>query len=99
MDDEQLYSFVDNKKIGFKNKDGEVIIKPQYDDAHDFSYCLARVCVNGKWGYVNKKGEEVIKAEWNRAFNFNEKGFAEVSNSKGQIFLIDKRGNIIKQLN
>jgi len=97
---EPYYEYRDTigKKCGYKNKKGQVVIKPQFEDAHKFSEELARVQLKGKWGYIDRNGDFVIKPRWTRAFNFNN-GQAEVSTSEGEIYFIDKTGKIVKQLN
>ncbi|MFH2046860.1 MAG: WG repeat-containing protein [Pseudomonadota bacterium] len=54
--------------------------------------------MRGTWGYIDRGGNFIIKPVWTRAFNFTE-GKAEVRNSKGEAYLIDKGGNIIKRIN
>ncbi|MDP8100840.1 WG repeat-containing protein [Phocoenobacter atlanticus] len=65
---------VKNGKIGFANREGEIVIQPQFDFSSPFNYGYASVCdgcywkkagedhktvVDGKWGFINKKGEKV----------------------------------------
>lgn len=74
-----LIRFVENQKFGYKDKDGNVVIKPQYFDATDFSERLA--CVKkGKtssWGYIDTTGRIAIPANYRQAKPFNE-GLAAV---------------------
>jgi hypothetical protein len=95
-----FYKYEDTrgKKCGYRDKNGNVVINPKFEDAHKFSDDLARVQVDGRWGYIDRGGHFVIEPVWMRAFDFNE-GKAEVRNSKGEAYLIDKAGNIIKRLN
>jgi hypothetical protein len=82
------------KKRGYKNKYGDIIIEPQFDEAGNFSEGLARVMIGDRWGYIDRSGNFVIEPKWTRAFNFT-KGRAEVSDDNG-IFLIDKTGKVIQ---
>ena len=41
-----------NKKDGYIDKTGKMIITPQFDYAYNFSEGLAAVQINGKWGYI-----------------------------------------------
>jgi hypothetical protein len=97
-DDDLVSFYTPGYKFGYKDKNGNIIIEPKFDDGHKFCEGLARVYVNRQgWGYIDQEGNFVIKPKWNRAFNFSG-GKAEVSNSDG-IFFIDKTGKIIEKIN
>ena len=59
---------------------GEIkyVIKPQFDDAEDFSEGLARVFIydQGRYGYINREGQVVAK-QFDDARSFSE-GLARV---------------------
>jgi len=78
---------------GFVNKEGKVVIKPQYNATSPFApNGLAGVCKNygGKCGYIDKNGYEVIKFEYNNVGRF--KGdLAEVTKGN-RTFFIDRTG-------
>jgi hypothetical protein len=71
---EGLSRFVQNGKVGFVNRLGEVVIPAQYDFVESFSYGYAKYCNGckwsrrgehetvggGDWGYINRKGEIVV---------------------------------------
>jgi hypothetical protein len=63
-----LFPIVKNGKYGFINKSGEVVIKPQFHSARDFSEGLAMICVKRKghylWGYIHKTGRIVIDPQF-----------------------------------
>lgn len=81
---------VDGKtKIGFINKSGQTVIKPQFDEAYDFSENLAAVKINDKWGYINSNGEFVIKPIYDDAGSF--------SGGLGVVHYQDKYGAINKK--
>ena len=73
-------------KWAFINKQGHIIIKPQFDGAYSFSEGLASVLVgagiDGSRGYINKSGAFVIRPQFNFAFPFSE-GLAAVCIGKG----------------
>lgn len=74
-----LARFVENQKFGYKDKDGNVVIKPQFFDAADFSEGLAYV-KKGKtsmWGYIDTAGKFAIPAQFHQAHSFHE-GLAAV---------------------
>ncbi|PIE46754.1 MAG: hypothetical protein CSA42_07010 [Gammaproteobacteria bacterium] len=66
---------VKNGKVGFVNRDGKIVIQPQFDFASPFNYGYASVCddcywekidgehkrvVGEKWDVINKKGEKIV---------------------------------------
>lgn len=55
-----------NRKMGFMNKKGMLIIPPQYEDAEEFQSPLTIVRKNGKWGIINKKGIEVVPIRYDK---------------------------------
>lgn len=61
-------------KWGFIDKNGEVKIEPQYDDARSFSNGMAAVMVDGLWGFINDSGEMVIEPQFEDARDFNSNG-------------------------
>ena len=74
-----LVRFVENQKYGYKDKDGNVVVKPQFFEATDFSEGLA--CVKkgktGLWAYIDTTGRTVIPARFRQAKPFHE-GLAAV---------------------
>ncbi len=85
-------------KYGFIDKQGQIVIKPRFDDAKDFSEGLARVRIGdssrGKWGFIDRQGEFVIAPQFDHAENFSE-GLAIVRTGdfrSGKYGFIDKNG-------
>lgn len=67
-----------SNKWGYANKDGKIIIEPNFDFACVFSEGLASVNKEGKWGYIeDKTGKFIIKPQFRFANNFSE-GLAAV---------------------
>lgn len=59
------YSFKENGKWGFKNKQGEVLIKPIYEMTGEFnSLGFVSVKKDGKWGSINKELKEVLEPKY-----------------------------------
>ena len=86
---------------GFFNKDGKVVVRPQYNAVHNFSDGLAAVQMTDKsdnalkWGYIDKTGKMVIQARYsNEPFDFHE-GLAVVHKTNGTFVYIDKQGNVV----
>ena len=89
----------ENGKYGYMDKDGNVVINPQFDRADDFSEGLARVRIGdektGKWGYIDKEGKFVINPQFDCAEDFSE-GLAKVKVG-GKYGWIDKTGKIVRK--
>lgn len=82
-------------KFGYKNKQGEIVIEPKYDEAWHFSEGLAPVRIGKHWGYINEKGDAVSEFIFDRIFPL-EKGTAQfVLNGKSGF--VDSTGTIIIQ--
>lgn len=90
-------------KYGFKNEGGKFVIKPNYDDAREFSEGLAAVrlgdkydddCLlteSGKWGFINTKGKTVIPFQFYAVLPFKE-GLALTVTSEKKVGYINKKG-------
>lgn len=78
---------------GFIDKNGTVIVNPQFKDAEDFSEGLAAVEDNGNWGYIDKKGNYVINPQFDNAVVFSE-GLAAFKSGKTYGF-VNKKGEIV----
>ena len=71
----------------------DFIIKPQFDEAYNFSEGLARIKINGKYGYIDKKGNYVINMPFDEAEDFS-KGLARIKINEKYGY-IDKKGNFV----
>lgn len=78
-------------KWGFVNKDGDVSIKPVFDQAKSFSGSLAAVCSGEKWGYVDQKGSVVIDYQFIDASYFSDEGSTMVSSQEGTYVVLKRR--------
>ena len=83
-----------NKKWGFVDETGELVIPYKYEQASGFYEGLAAVRVKGKWGYIDKSGEVVIPFKYTIAASFSGE-LASVMKSNGKFGFIDKTGTVV----
>ncbi|MDR2964095.1 MAG: WG repeat-containing protein [Bacteroidales bacterium] len=82
-----------DKKFGFVDTEGRVVINPQFEEALPFSEGLAAIEQKGKWGFIDKTGKIVINPQFNRVSWFVN-GKAAVYNGK-QWGFIDNKGSYV----
>jgi WG containing repeat len=86
-----------SEKVGYVDTRGQWAIKPQFDEARDFSEGLAAInqggkChMGGKWGYIDKDGRAAIPLQYDFAGQFKN-GHACVEEAETWQ-LIDAKGN------
>jgi len=92
-----------NKKFGYRDGIGKIVIEPQFDEASDFKEGFAVVAVDGQYGYINVKGKIVIPCMYWQALPFSD-GIAlvelsifdqELSQFFGEFCYIDKTGKVL----
>ena len=64
-------------KYGYIDKNGRVVIKPDFDFAQIFSEGLARIVMNRRSGYIDNTGNILIPPRFHKAFKFSD-GLARV---------------------
>ena len=93
-----------DKKFGFVNDKGEMVIPLIYDGADEFSEGLAPVLKDWKWGFINIRGDTIIDFKFVGVMMPFRDGYASYGKrnfSSGGHYttdmwgLIDKKGNII----
>jgi hypothetical protein len=89
-------------KLGFIDTTGRVVIEPMFRGTSGFSEGLAAVKVIGNdgqyvWGYIDRAGRFRIAPQYSEAQPFAG-GLAHVVTEDGQGRLIDRSGNVIRQL-
>jgi hypothetical protein len=62
----KFFQYMENDKTGFRDLDGNIVIKAIYDSAEMFSEEHSAVEINGKWGLINEKGDYIIKLKYDR---------------------------------
>jgi hypothetical protein len=85
---QNIRAYKDGSQYGFKDKDGDIVIQPKYEDARSFTANTAAVKLNGKWGIINLNDKEIIPFKYEDAYNFY-KGLAPVK-LNGKWGFIDK---------
>lgn len=61
-----------DRKFGYINKSGEMVIPPQFDRAMSFCEGLGRVGIGDKQGYIDETGKIVIPLQFAEAYPFRE---------------------------
>ena len=79
-----------NKKWGYIDTTGAIIIPVKYHEAENFYDGYGRVRMGHKWGLYDKTGREIIKPTFNIIGPF-EKGKAKVL-LDGQVYYMNKEG-------
>jgi hypothetical protein len=99
LDAQDYVQFASNGKIGFKNKNGTIVIPANFDRAgNEFSKGFVNVLKNEKWGYIDSTGKVVIPYIYQEADTFLPNGIAKVLGGRNHIFYegyIDMSGKII----
>ena len=87
-----LFPVRQDGKWGYIDRDAQVVVDLQYDDARGFSEGLAAVQVGEEWGYIDESGNMVIAPQFLFAAEFGD-GLALVGGSWDR-FYIDGTGEI-----
>ena len=68
----ELFLIKRNISYGFMNREGQLMIDPDYSYASNFSNGLAVVVCDDKFGYIDKSGVIVIDCVFDEAQDFNQ---------------------------
>ncbi len=79
-----------DRKIGFMDVNGNLVVPCIYDNASNFMDGLAAVVLDGKYGFIDKTGKAVIPLQYDRVEPFVD-GLAKV-NVGNEYFYINKQG-------
>ncbi len=90
-----FYSFVnrETRKYGYKNKNGEITINPQFDGAARFFDGMAAVQVGEKEGAIDKKGDIIINPQYDN-LRYDSDGLFRAKMG-GKWGWVDKKGEIV----
>jgi tetratricopeptide (TPR) repeat protein len=83
-----------NKKYGFIDINGSIVIPLIYDDLRDFKNGFAAAKLNSKWGFINQKGLLAIDAKYSEISDFDKYKLARVE-IKDKWGIIDSSGKEI----
>ena len=75
--DDGLFLIHYGAKWGYMDRQGKIVIAPQFDDAGDFFGGRAKVRKQEKWGYIDASGRLAIDFQFDNAEDFKE-GLAAV---------------------
>jgi hypothetical protein len=75
---QQLFPVEKDRKFGFIERTGRVVITPQFDSANEFHEGLALVTANGRKLFIDSAGKTVITPQFDIVHNFSE-GLAAVN--------------------
>lgn len=92
----------ENRKSGFINTKGDLVIDYRFDSAEPFSEGLAVACIDRKCGYINRAGAWAIQPTLGHAESFSE-GLAVIAARDGMELhnfgFIDRNGKIVIPMN
>lgn len=95
---EGLASVMDaSENWGYIDTTGKIVIPCKWWGAYEFSEGLAVVWGPSGFGFIDKTGKVVIPCKWKFAYGFYN-GVAKVEDNNGVTHIINKRGEIIKQI-
>ena len=100
--DQRLFPILEDNKIGYIDRQGKIVIPPQFEStmvdgaltAVQFSEGLAPAYLKGKWGFIDATGDFVIKPKYSAVWSFSE-GLAEIRTADGLSGYVDKTGKLI----
>lgn len=67
---EGMAMVVQNSRYGFIDKDGQLMVSTQYDEARPFSNQMAAVKLNNKWGFVDKKEHIAVSPNYSEVYDY-----------------------------
>ncbi len=98
----KLYPFEEgHQNLGYRDSEGNVVVRPQFTEAHSFSNGRARV-TDGLWrkGFIDSRGELVIPHRFVAVTDFVDglAVFSGTTDARWQRGVIDLNGNIVFEI-
>jgi WG containing repeat len=94
-----LFPVEQNKKYGFIDRSGKVVVAPQYDVADDFYEGLASVEIGDKWGYIDPSGKTAISLQFDgppAKYGYTPQYLMRFSEGLASVKVADKWGYVDK---
>lgn len=60
----KFFQVMENGKTGFRDLDGNIVIKPEFESAEMFSEGFSAVEIKDKWGLIDEKGKYIIEPKY-----------------------------------
>lgn len=79
------------ERWGFLDNQGQLVIKPVFEQVGDYHYGAAAAMQQGKWGYIDLTGNWMIQPAFDHVQPFTQSGIAVVTTG-GKPQLIDRKG-------
>lgn len=94
-DGRRAFLDVKQKKWGYLNEEGAIVIHPQYQEVHDFREGMAAVKTQeGMWGFIDPSGQMVIEPRFSIEPGDFYCGMAVVTRQNEQSTLLYKDGSV-----
>ena len=88
-----LFPIIQNRKWGFIDQIGKVVIQATFDEVREFSENRAAFRIGNKWGFIDIEGNIIVEAQFDRVIDFIDQ---RASFKKDELWgLIDTDGRII----
>lgn len=91
VDDVAAEKGLSGHRWGFLDAQGQLVIKPIFDEVGDYHFGAATAKQKGKWGYIDPAGNWLIQPTFDEAQNFTQSGLAVVMQN-GKVHIIDSKG-------
>lgn len=91
VDDVALSPGLTGHRWGFLDGNGQLVIRPVFEQVGDYHHDLAAARQQGKWGYLDARGNWAIAPQFDSAADFTQAGLAAVTRD-GRPQLINRSG-------
>jgi len=94
IDDVPAIPDMKGHRWGFLDAQGNLVIKPLFDEVGDFHNGLSAAQKQGKWGFIDANGNWLIPPQYQRVQPFTQSGLAAVEQD-GKLQLINRKGEVV----
>lgn len=85
-----------DKKCGFVDENGKILIPFEYEHVEKFSNNIANVKKDGRWGFINKENKVIIPFKYQQTWHFENDVIGIKHNNKWSI--VNKKGKKITSI-